>query len=1190
MDECRSHSFNPTRVYFAGTKGAPADISAHRCRPLPMAMLPQSQREKRFVLVLGPHRSGTSLATSALEGLGASLALPVREASEENRRGFFEHADVIAFHERFLAALGGRWDNPLFDGPTALKARTAEDLEPWYQEAVTLLQRDFPLEGFCALKDPRVCQLLPFWMEVLKRCGLKEDQVSFLYLCRHPAVVAASQAKRFETRPDFYGLGADLKEGAALWLSLTRQCLSSLPSDRTMVMVYDQLIDAPAEHLTRLVSFLGLPHDAQAITQLANQVVDPNLRRSLLSDQAVMELRASLPQCLSLHENLAALAKEDSVSASSFTHLLKEYLPDDGEAAIRPIAASFLSRLTSERLELRASVHEQACLNREIKKELETSSEELELAITARRETDARLLEILSDQEQLLEDLESRHAEEVHRLKVEALEGVERFRRTISWRITKPLRAVRTIADRLKVRGSSGWLKLRGRARQTFLRLRTRSPRTADFLLTLIRPAFRLLDRMFLRGRRRSQEPMCTAGANSLAEIDCRYVAEPREETADPLVTVVVPNYNHAPYLRERLDSIYAQTYRNFEVILLDDCSTDDSRSILEDYQQRHPDITRLLFNENNSGSVFRQWRKAMDAAEGELIWIAESDDWCSEDFLEELVPSFHNEAVSLAYCRTDFMDQSGKKEVWSIEQFLADVDPKLWHGSFMMTAHQLVGRAWAKKNIVPNVSSAVFRNFSHLAVMDDEEWQGMRIAGDWVFYLHLIRGGLVAYSTRAVNYHRMHDANTSTATYATDAYYREHEMVAKTVNSLYEVSEDVFLEQRGIIRDHWIQNRDDFKEAALDACYSLAKIREAGVGRKPNLMMASFAFSAGGGETFPIQLANLFRKRGFAVTFLNCDQDRPEPGVRRMLAPEVPVVSNLAVLPEIIDDFGIDIIHSHHAWVDMSILDLLPEDSRCSTVVSLHGMYETVPERRLKTLLPRLLDRTGGLVYTADKNLTSIKEHGLYTEERFTKIGNALDVYPIEPLDLQQFGIPEGAFTLCNVSRAIPEKGWVESVAAVERARALCDEDIHLILIGEGPEFDQLKKVGTPEYVHLLGFRGDIRRFFAASDMGFLPSKFRGESFPLVVIDCLHAGVPVLASSLGEVAEMLDADGEVAGRLFPLDDWEIPIESLAELIAACAADTDSLAKMRALVPKAAEKFRPEVMCERYEEVYARLG
>ena len=97
-----------------------------------------------------------------------------------------------------------------------------------------------------------------------------------------------------------------------------------------------------------------------------------------------------------------------------------------------------------------------------------------------------------------------------------------------------------------------------------------------------------------------------------------------------PLVTIIVPNFNHADYLTQRLESIFSQTYDNFEVILLDDQSTDNSLTILSDFAARYPEKVRTIFNEVNSGGVFRQWEKGISAAKGDLIWIAESDDWAS--------------------------------------------------------------------------------------------------------------------------------------------------------------------------------------------------------------------------------------------------------------------------------------------------------------------------------------------------------------------------------------------------------------------------------------------------------------------------------------------------------------------------------------------------------------------------------
>ena len=68
-----------------------------------------------------------------------------------------------------------------------------------------------------------------------------------------------------------------------------------------------------------------------------------------------------------------------------------------------------------------------------------------------------------------------------------------------------------------------------------------------------------------------------------------------------PLVTVIIPNYNHAKYLRQRIDTVLNQTYTSFEVIILDDCSTDNSKDIILSYKD-NPHISNIVLNSENSG------------------------------------------------------------------------------------------------------------------------------------------------------------------------------------------------------------------------------------------------------------------------------------------------------------------------------------------------------------------------------------------------------------------------------------------------------------------------------------------------------------------------------------------------------------------------------------------------------------
>ena len=88
-----------------------------------------------------------------------------------------------------------------------------------------------------------------------------------------------------------------------------------------------------------------------------------------------------------------------------------------------------------------------------------------------------------------------------------------------------------------------------------------------------------------------------------------------------PLVSVIVPNYNYAKYLNLRLESIFAQTYDNYEVILLDDKSSDGSIDIINKYSN-HPKVSKVIINEVNSGSPFIQWKRGIKEACGDVILL----------------------------------------------------------------------------------------------------------------------------------------------------------------------------------------------------------------------------------------------------------------------------------------------------------------------------------------------------------------------------------------------------------------------------------------------------------------------------------------------------------------------------------------------------------------------------------------
>jgi glycosyltransferase involved in cell wall biosynthesis len=654
-----------------------------------------------------------------------------------------------------------------------------------------------------------------------------------------------------------------------------------------------------------------------------------------------------------------------------------------------------------------------------------------------------------------------------------------------------------------------------------------------------------------------------------------------------PKVSVVVPNYNHASYLMQRLDSIYGQTYSNFEVILLDDFSNDSSTDILKKYASEHSDNTTLVINERNSGGVFNQWKKGLEIANGELVWIAESDDFCDENFLETMVPFFQNKAVMLSFARTDFVSGEPISKTWTSEEYLSDLSINFKAESFIKSAHETVKSGWVVKNIVPNVSSTVFRNPGKIKLLEDPKWLSLRMCGDWVFYLHLIRGGLVAYSSKTTNYYRQHKSNTSVNTQGFDTYYIEHEVVGQYLVDLYNLCSKDIERQRDSLYKHWCHKRGKNQLESFNQLYNVEKILNSGKKRKPNLLMAIYAFAAGGGETLPIFLANWLKNLGYGVTILNFRNEKCEPEVLKMVDRSIPIleIDNHNLLEEILTDLGMEIVHSHHASIDMLLANQLYSNKKIKHVVSMHGMYELMKEDVLNYCMPILDKKVSRVIYSADKNILPFSG-GFRESKKFSKIDHALPTFEITKLSREDYGISPEDFVICLVSRAIPEKGWSEAIEAVVKANKQAKRKIHLLLVGNGPEYERLNHLNHDNFIHFLGFRANVRDYYALSDIGLVSSRFKGESYPLVIIDCLISGKPVLASNIGEIESMLSTEDGMAGVLYDLDNWAIPIDKLSSIMAKLADDKKLYQDKLACVEAASQKFNPSVMLEKYEEIY----
>lgn len=113
------------------------------------------------------------------------------------------------------------------------------------------------------------------------------------------------------------------------------------------------------------------------------------------------------------------------------------------------------------------------------------------------------------------------------------------------------------------------------------------------------------------------------------------------------LVSVIIPVYNTEKYLCKCLDSVCAQTLQDIEIICVNDCSTDDSLQILQEYAQKDNRIKLISFTQNKGAAIARN--TAIDEAKGEYIGFVDSDDYIDLDFYEKLHNTAKKENADIA-------------------------------------------------------------------------------------------------------------------------------------------------------------------------------------------------------------------------------------------------------------------------------------------------------------------------------------------------------------------------------------------------------------------------------------------------------------------------------------------------------------------------------------------------------------
>lgn len=222
-----------------------------------------------------------------------------------------------------------------------------------------------------------------------------------------------------------------------------------------------------------------------------------------------------------------------------------------------------------------------------------------------------------------------------------------------------------------------------------------------------------------------------------------------------PKVSIIVPNYNYKKYLPKRLESIVRQAFNDYEIILLDDHSTDGSQELLIDFANKKQ-IKHCIINSTNTGNPFAQWKKGIELAEGEYVWIAESDDYCTPNFLAELLPLMDaNPSAAFALCGSHLIDGNEKPIHKNFDTWIQEDEKAYLYTSQEYLKHHLLWRCTSY-----NASMVLFRKCFYQQINFD--FSTLRYSGDWLFWIKMAEKGNVILLHKRLNYFRRHPTSVT--------------------------------------------------------------------------------------------------------------------------------------------------------------------------------------------------------------------------------------------------------------------------------------------------------------------------------------------------------------------------------------------------------------------------------------------
>lgn len=384
-----------------------------------------------------------------------------------------------------------------------------------------------------------------------------------------------------------------------------------------------------------------------------------------------------------------------------------------------------------------------------------------------------------------------------------------------------------------------------------------------------------------------------------------------------------------------------------------------------------------------------------------------------------------------------------------------------------------------------------------------------------------------------------------------------------------------------------------------------------------------------GGAQTFVLRLAQALHQAGHTVHLYSHYAHYTNANLVRQLAPDVPVIAFgtnglvdtalrkgdglrrrlgltsswrekklIEHLRRTIKSLQPDVVNTHTIKADYAAAKAL-QGLRIPLVITMHGCYELFLHKAdSPEVTPQgnyALQHAAGLVYLTEKNLEIFSVSGARALASLphAQIYNGFaGQFSAELPTRAQLGIGARDLVFGMVARGIKEKGWEYAISSFE-ILAREEPQVQLILVGESTYLNELREAHPHPRIHFVGFSSNPIDWVRLFDVGLLPSYFASESLPNSIAEYLFCDVPVVATRIGEIPQMLEVPGhvELAGILLEQTRQGLTDpEQLTIAMRSYLAQPTLLTEQRALARKCFDKFRMERCVAAYEGLYEQVS